>query len=87
DGLIRDRPANPWFLEVKADLLIRSGRKAEAIQPLRHALRLVPDATLIQAELADCLQSLGDPVSMNESVDLLRRSLVDDQNGHAYRLL
>lgn len=87
DGLIRDRPANPWFLEVKADLLIRSGRKAEAIQPLRQALRIVPDATLIQAELADCLQSLGDPVSMNESVDLLRRSLVDDQNGHAYRLL
>ena len=87
DALIRDRPANPWFLEVKADMLIRSGRKSEAIRPLRQALKLVPDATLIQVELADCLQSIGDPVSMNESVALLRRSLVDDKNGHAYRLL
>lgn len=87
DSLIRDRPTNPWFLEVKADMLIRSGRKAEAIVPLRQALKLVPDSTLMEVELADCLQSLGDPVSMNESVGLLRRSLVDDQNGRAYRLL
>jgi len=87
DSLIRDKPDNPWFQEVKADILIRAGRKHDAIGPLRQALRLAPAATLVQVELADCLQSEGNPAAMNESVDMLRRSLIDDENGQAYRLL
>ena len=87
DGLIRDKPDNPWFLEVKGDILTRAGKKREAIVPLKHALKLAPEANLIRVQLADCLQSLGDPTSMNESVELLRKSLIDDQNGRAYRLL
>ena len=87
DGLIHDRPDIPWFWEVKGDILTRAGRKGDAIAPLRQALKLAPEANLIRVQLADALQSLGDPVSVNESVDLLRKSLIDDQNGRAYRLL
>ncbi len=87
DGLIRDRPQSPWFHEVKGDLLSRSGRKAEAVAPLRQALKLAPDANLIRVQLADCLQSSGDPTSFNEAVELLRKSLAEDQNPRAYRLL
>ena len=87
DALIRDRPDNPWFQEVKSDILIRAGRKKDAIAPLRQALKLAPDTSLLQVQLADCLQSLGDTASTREAVELLRRSLVDDKNGHAFRLL
>lgn len=87
DILIRERPQSPWFYEVKGDMLSRAGRKAEAIAPLRQALKLAPDATLIRVQLADCLQSSGDPTSFNEAVDLLRKSLAEDQNPRAYRLL
>ena len=87
DGLIHDKPDNPWFWEVKGDILTRAGKKREAIAPLKQALKLAPDANLIRVQAADCLQSLGDPTAMNESIDLLRKSLIDDQNSRAYRLL
>jgi predicted Zn-dependent protease len=87
DGLIRDRPDVPWFYEVKGDLYARAGRKAQSVGPLRQALKLAPDANLIRVQLADALQSAGDPTSFNESVDLLRKSLIEDQNPRAFRLL
>jgi predicted Zn-dependent protease len=87
DALIRERPDYAYFWEVKGDILTRAGRKKEAIAPLRQALKLAPDAMLIRVQLADALQTLGDPTSMNESVEMLRKSLIEDQNPRAYRLL
>ncbi|MEQ1698394.1 MAG: M48 family metalloprotease [Hyphomicrobiaceae bacterium] len=87
DGLIRDQPNNPWFYEVKGDILTRAGRKAESIAPLRQALKLAGDSMLIRVQLADSLMASGDPTSTNEAVDMLRKSLIDDQNPRAYRLL
>jgi predicted Zn-dependent protease len=87
DGLIRDKPDSPWFYEVKGDLLTRAGRKAEAIPPLRQALKLAADSNLIRVQLADALMQVGDPTSTTEAVDMLRKSLIDDQNPRAYRLL
>lgn len=87
DGLIRDQPGNPWFYEVKADILTRAGRKAEAIPPLRQALKLAGDSMLMRVHLADCLMASGDPTSTNEAVELLRKSLIDDKNPRAFRLL
>jgi predicted Zn-dependent protease len=87
DELIRERPNSPWFYEVKGDLLTRAGKKAEAIPPLRQALKLAGDSMLIRVQLADALMQAGDPASTNEAVDLLRKSLIDDQNPRAYRLL
>jgi predicted Zn-dependent protease len=87
DGLIRDQPNNPWFYEVKGDILTRAGRKQEAIAPLRQALKLAGDSMLIRVQLADSLMASGDPTSTNEAVEMLRKSLIDDQNPRAYRLL
>jgi predicted Zn-dependent protease len=87
DGLIKEKPDYAYFWEVKGDLLMRSGRKADAIAPLRQALKLAGDSMLMRVELADALQTVGDPTSINESVELLRKSLIEDQNPRAYRLL
>ncbi|MDX2257812.1 MAG: M48 family metalloprotease [Hyphomicrobiaceae bacterium] len=87
DSLIRDRPDYPYFHELKADFLMRSGKNAEAIPPLRKALALVGASTLMQVQLAAALQSSGGKAGIDESVSLLRKSLIDDPNPRAYRLL
>jgi predicted Zn-dependent protease len=87
ESLIRERPDNGYFGEVKGDLLMRSGRMQEAFPHLRHSLKLVPESSLVRVQLATALQSAGDAAAVNESVELLRKSLIEDQNARAFRLL
>jgi predicted Zn-dependent protease len=54
---------------------------------LRQALKLAPASPLIEVELASALQGSGDKDDLKESIDLLRKSLIVDENGKAYRLL
>ena len=87
DGMIRENPDYAYFYELKSDLLMRSGKNIEAIPGLRRALKLQPESTLIRVELATALQAEESTAALKESVDLLRKSLIDDQNGRAFRLL
>ena len=72
---------------MKGDLLMRAGKTREAIPPLRQAVKLDPDANLILVQLASALQTDGSPAAIAESITLLRKSLADDENSRAYRLL
>lgn len=87
DDLIKDNPSNPYFWEVKGDVLMRSGKMKEAIPNLRQALKLAPESTLIRVQLATALQNTGDAATVTEAVEMLRKSLVTDQNPHAFRML
>ncbi|MDH4983899.1 M48 family metalloprotease [Hyphomicrobium sp. D-2] len=87
DGLLATRPDYPYFWEVKGDLLMRSGRTRDAIAPLRQALKLAPNASLIRVQLAGALQETQGEQGVNESITLLRKSLIEDENPRAYRLL
>ncbi|MCK9912355.1 tetratricopeptide repeat protein, partial [Microbacteriaceae bacterium K1510] len=77
----------PYFWEVKGDLLMRAGRNRDAIPALRQAIKLDPNASLIRVQLAGALQEDPNPAAVNESVALLRKSLIDDENSRAFRLL
>ncbi|MBK9078757.1 MAG: M48 family metalloprotease [Hyphomicrobium sp.] len=87
DDLIKENPSNPYFWEVKGDVLMRSGKMKEAAPNLRHALKLAPDSTLIRVQLATALQNGNDAAASAEAVELLRKSLVTDLNPHAFRML
>ena len=87
DGLIREQPMNPYFYETKADFLMRSGKAAAAIPSLRQALKLLPNSPLIQVQLAVALQQSNAPGGTAESIALLRKALVTDDNPTAYRML
>jgi predicted Zn-dependent protease len=87
DSMISENPAYPYFHELKADVLMRSGRMADAVAPLRQALKLAPDSPLIRVELATALQANDAAAAQKEAIDLLRKSLLDDDNARAYRLL
>ena len=87
DGLIKENPNNGYFWELKGDLLMRSGKMADSVPNLRQALKLAPDSPLMRVQLATALQSGTTDTANTESVELLRKSLVEDQNSRAYRLL
>jgi len=51
DGLIRQEPSNPYFHELKGQMLFENGRVADAVAPYREAVRLAPDIALLRVEL------------------------------------
>src|SRR6202008_2900004 len=48
DGLIRDYPKDPYFRELKGQMLFENGRIADAVQPYEEAVRLAPAAPLLR---------------------------------------
>ncbi|MCB1547965.1 MAG: M48 family metalloprotease [Hyphomicrobiaceae bacterium] len=71
DALIRERPRNPYFWELKGDLLYRQGRPHDAIPALRKALQLLGgDAPLIQVTLAQALLATNNPRATEEAYRL-----------------
>jgi predicted Zn-dependent protease len=75
DGLIQAQPNNPYFHELKGQVLMENGRAAEAIAPLRHAVSLAPGATLIQLLLGQALVAVNEPRHMDEAIALLRTAV------------
>lgn len=87
DALIKDRPAYPYFHELKGDLLMRAGKAKEAIPHLRQALKLASNANLIQVQLASAMLQTRDQAVVPEAAEMLRKSLIIDQNPRGYRAL
>ena len=87
EALIKEKPDNPYFHEVKGDFLMRTGRAKEAVVPLRQALKLAGDAPLISVRLAQALISAEDAKGIDEAITLARRSLIEDPNPQAFRIL
>jgi predicted Zn-dependent protease len=55
DQLIAREPQNPWFYEVKGQMLRDFSQIPQAIDAYRRAVTLAPDAALIRVELAQVL--------------------------------
>lgn len=87
DALIREKPDNPYFHELKADFLMRSGKSREAIPSLRASLKLLNDAPLISVRLAQAIISSDNVAGVDEAIAISRKSLIDDPNPQAYRIL
>ena len=85
--LIAEHPENGYFWELKADFLSRNGKNADAAAALRKSLQLLPDQSLVRAELAQALLGTQDKRYLGEIVKLLRKSLVEDETSTAYRQL
>ncbi len=69
------QPNNPYFHELKGQALLESGRPAEAIAPLRRAVSLAPDPTLIQIMLGQALVATNNPAYADEAITILRNGL------------
>jgi predicted Zn-dependent protease len=78
ESLIQTQPNNPYFLELKGQALVESGRAREAVAPLRHAISLAPDPTLIHVLLGQALLAANDPALVDEAIGSLRKALSND---------
>ncbi len=78
DALIQAQPNNPYFLELKGQALLEGGHPAEAVAPLRHAIALAPNPTLIQVLLGQALVATNDARYADEAVHTLRVALAKE---------
>ncbi len=88
DALIKDQPQNPYFHEVKGDLMFRSGKARESIPHFRQAIKLLNgDAPQISVRLAQALDASNDPAFAEETIKLARQAIITDPDPQAYRIL
>ncbi|WP_243453680.1 M48 family metalloprotease [Sandaracinobacteroides saxicola] len=78
DSLLKDRPADPYYLELKGQVLLESGRVADSIAPLRAAVAASRGEPLIAAMLGHALVQTEDPANMKEAETVLRTAINRD---------
>lgn len=59
DGLIADYPDDPYFHELKGQMLFEHGRVADAVAPYRQAVRYAPQSSLLHLGLGRALLESG----------------------------
>ncbi|MCC7345818.1 MAG: M48 family metallopeptidase [Variibacter sp.] len=88
DGLIQTQPQNPYFQELKGQALLEAGRPREALEPLRRAVALAPDAHLIRIMLGQALVATNDRHLLDEAIATLQRALaLEPDVPEGYRFL
>lgn len=88
DQLILEHPDDPYFHELKGQMLFENGRIQEALPPYREAVRLAPDSALLRIGLARALLESGDPAAEAAAIDHLEEAVAREQtNPGAWRLL
>ena len=80
DALLQARPHDPYFLELKGQILLESGRPQEALIALREAVALVPNEPLIAALLGHALISTEEPANFEEAKRVLRLAVARDND-------
>ncbi len=78
DSLLADNPHDVYFLELKGQILLESGRPMEALTSLRDAVARAPDQPLISALLGHALISTEDPQNFEEAKRVLRVAVQRD---------
>jgi predicted Zn-dependent protease len=80
DALLKSVPDDPYFLELKGQILLESGRPAEAIEPLRRAVAGTHSNPLIAAMFGHALVATDDNRYLDEAERVLRTALGRDRD-------
>ncbi len=92
DALLKSEPDNPYFHELKGQMLMDYGRLAPAAVSLRRAVQLKPSSALIRIMYAHALiENSGqgrDRAAVNEAIENLNRAQRDEpRSSRVHRLL
>jgi predicted Zn-dependent protease len=88
DALVAAKPNDPYFLEVKGQILLESGRPREALAPLRAATAGANNDPLIATTFGHALIATEDKANYPEAVKVLRVAVArDDANPFAWHQL
>ncbi|MEY4574917.1 MAG: hypothetical protein RL251_1039 [Pseudomonadota bacterium] len=84
-ALVASAPEDPYFLELHGQILLESGRPADAIIPLRKAVSLTGSQPLISAILGHALIATEDKTKLDEAAQVLKAAVTkDNQNPFAW---
>ena len=72
DRLIALRPRDPFYLELKGQMLFETGRPQEALPYDRDAVRLAPGEPLLEGGLGRVLLALNQPETDREALEILQ---------------
>jgi predicted Zn-dependent protease len=78
DALIHVQPQNPYFHELKGQMLLEGGRPVDAVAPLRQAVQLAPNPALMQIMLGQALIASHDRARLDEAVTILQAALIHE---------
>jgi predicted Zn-dependent protease len=88
DALIHDYPGDPYFHELKGQMLFENGRIAEAVAPYEEAVRLKPANALLRVELAQVQLETNNAALVPKALAHLNEAVrFEDRNPDAWRFL
>ena len=88
DSLVEEEPDNPFFHELRGQMLFEFGRLDEALKPYETAAALLPDEPTILLSLARVQLEIDDPQLNQGALDNLLLVVNEEpDNGFAWRLL
>ena len=79
DALLAAEPENPYFLELKGQVLLESGRPLEALDPLRRATELSRAHPLIAGIFGHALIATENEANYPEAERVLRAAVAKDR--------
>ncbi len=74
DRLIALRPDDPFYIELKGQILFETGHAEQAVPLYRQAVRLAPGEPLLEAGLGRALLSLNRPEADAEALEVLQNA-------------
>jgi predicted Zn-dependent protease len=88
NSLIEESPNDPFFHELKGQILFENGRGREALSSYQEAVKLMPNSALILADLGKVELAQELPSLLKPAIGHLEKSVViDNSNAPAWRLL
>lgn len=80
DSLLAMSPDDPFFLELKGQILLEGGKPKEAIAPLRKAVANAPDMPMIAVMLGHALIASDDAANFAEAKQVLKNAVNRDND-------
>lgn len=75
DKLLAAEPNNPFFNELRGQILFEGGRAVESITPYEKAVKLLPSSALLRLALAHSYIESGDNRNLPKAIASLKESL------------
>lgn len=86
DGLIKEEPDNPFFIELKAQMLFENGRIAEAVELYKKTVALRPDSALLRVAYAHALLESKKPEAVdNAIIQLIEANRLEERDPQTWR--
>jgi len=79
DALLAVAPADPYFLELKGQILLESGKANDALVPLRRATELTGNQPLVATTFGHALIATEDKANFAEAERVLKASVARDR--------